>query len=230
MPAARTWIIVALTLACLATAHVAFTGHSPRAAAVAVGLLAVLAALAIRGPRRWWGRLPTLAAGAALVVLVARGFPPLPLLLQPVLIPASIAFTFGRTLRPGRTPLVERVVRGFHAPEAPHPAALRYARKVTCAWALLLAGVALANAMLAACLSPGGLLELAGMTPPLQVSPATFAWFSNTGTYLLIGAMFVLELALRAWLLPHDRFRNPLLFFREARTRLPAILQALRHG
>jgi hypothetical protein len=42
--------------------------------------------------------------------------------------------------------------------------------------------------------------------------------------------MLVVELALRAWLLPHDRFRNPLRFLREARTRLPDILRELRHG
>ena len=62
------------------------------------------------------------------------------------------------------------------------------------------------------------------------VPPDTFAWLSNTGTYLLIGAMLVVELALRAWLLPHDRFRNQLRFLREARTRLPDILRELRHG
>jgi len=90
--------------------------------------------------------------------------------------------------------------------------------------------VALANAMLAACLSPGGLLELAGMTPPLQVSPATFAWFSNTGTYLLIGGMLVAEFSVRVWRFPDYRFKNPLQFIREARIRMPNIVAALKNG
>lgn len=230
MPAARTWIIVALSLACLVLAHLAFTGRVAGAAAAAVGLLAVLVSLAFRGPRRWWWRCLALLVGAVLAVMVARGLPPWPLLLPPVLIPASIAITFGRSLRAGRTALVERVVRGFHAPQVPDAASLAYARKVTWGWTVLLAGLALANAWLAAHLSPGGMLELLGLAPRWPVPPDTFAWFSNTGTYLLIGAMFVAELALRAWLLPHDRFRNPLRFLREARTRLPGILRELRHG
>ena len=56
MPAARTWIIVALSLACLALAHVAFTGRLAWAPAAAVGLLAILVSLAFRGPRRWGWR------------------------------------------------------------------------------------------------------------------------------------------------------------------------------
>lgn len=230
MPATRTWIVVALSLACLVLAHLAFTGRVAGAAAAAVGLLAVLVSLTFRGPWRWWWRCLSLLAGAVLAVMAARGLPPWPLLLPPVLIPASIAITFGRSLRAGRTALVERVVRGFHAPQAPDPAVLRYARKVTWAWTLLLAGVALANAWLAASLSPGGMFELLGFAPRWPVPPAAFAWFANTGTYLLLGALFVLELALRAWLLPHDRFRSPLRFLREARTRLPDILRELRHG
>ena len=77
-------------------------------------------------------------------------------------------------------------------------------------------------------LTPGGLLALAGLTPRWPVSPAVFAWFSNTGTYLLIGAMFVVEFAIRVWRFPDYRFRNPLQFAREARTRMPSIMAALR--
>jgi hypothetical protein len=77
-------------------------------------------------------------------------------------------------------------------------------------------------------LSPGGLLELAGLATPWPVSPAFFVWFSNTGTYLLIGGMFVVEFAVRVWRFPDYRFRNPLRFVREARTRMPNIKAALR--
>jgi hypothetical protein len=62
------------------------------------------------------------------------------------------------------------------------------------------------------------------------VSPAEFAWFSNSGTYLLIGALFAAEFAIRVWRFPDYRFRNPLHFIREARTRMPNIVAALRDG
>jgi len=228
MPAtARTWSIFALTLGYLLMAHLAFTNHAPWAAAVAVGLLAALVLIATR--RSLW-RWFVLLAGAALVILAARGFPPLPLMMPPVIIPAAIAITFGRTLQVGRTPLVERIVRGFHAPVIPDPAVIRYARRVTWAWTVLLACLALANAVLVTNLSPGGLLEVAGIAPRWPVPPAVFAWFSNTGTYLLIGGMFLLEFAVRVWLFPHDPFRNPLHFIRAARARMPNIVEALRHG
>jgi uncharacterized membrane protein len=163
-------------------------------------------------------------------MLIARGAPPFPLLLPPVLIPAGICWTCGRTLLRGRTPLVERLARGFHAPAVPADDILRYARRVTWAWTLLLAAVALANAILIVMLAPGGLLALAGLTPPWPVPPTAFAWLSNTGTYLLIGGMFAAEFAIRLWRFPDYRFRNPLTFIREARTRMPNIVAALRHG
>jgi uncharacterized membrane protein len=161
---------------------------------------------------------------------VARGAPPLPLLLPPVLIPALIGWTFARTLLPGRKPLVERVARGFHAPAVPSADILAYARRVTWAWSLLLGGVALINALMIVNLVPGGLLALLGQAPRWPVSAGAFAWFGNTGTYLLIGGMFAAEFAVRLWRFPDYRFRNPLAFIREARTRMPHILAAIRHG
>jgi len=226
--AIRKWLIVGITLGYFIAVHLAFLHHSPRAAAAAVALLFLLALAAIKGPRRLAWRVVLASLGAGLVTLTARGAPPLPLLLPPVLIPAAIAFVFGRTLVHGRTPLVEGFARGFYAPVVPGPEILSYARVVTWAWTLLLASIALANAALAMSLSPGGMLELAGLAPPVPVAPATFVWFSNTGTYLLIAAGFVLEFALRVWRFPEYRFRNPLHFIREARTRLPNIVAALR--
>ena len=226
----RTWLVLALTLGYFGAAHLAFTRDSPPMAALAVAILVLLILLSIRGPRRGTWQAAVALTGIALVVLAARGTPPVLLMLPPVFIPAAIGFAFGRTLRPGCTPLIERVVRGFHAPEAPEAAVIRYARHVTWAWALLLACVALINALLIANLAPGGLLDLAGFPPPWPVPRVAFAWFANTGTYLLIGGMFVLEFAVRVWRFPNDRFRNPLRFIREARTRMPNIVEALRHG
>jgi len=164
------------------------------------------------------------------VLLIARGAPPVPLMLPPVLIPAGIAWTFGRTLLPGRRPLVERFARGFHAPAEPAPGIIAYARRVTWAWTLLLGLVAALNLFLVVNLSPRGLTDLAGFTPRWPVTPGTFVWFGNTGTYLLIGGMMVIEFAVRVWRFPDYRFRNPLQFAREARARMPNIVAALKNG
>jgi uncharacterized membrane protein len=230
MSAVRSWLFVALTVSYLVAAHLALLHRSAALAAVAVAALVLLTVASIRGPHRATWRVLAAAAGTGIVILIARGAPPLPLLLPPVLIPAAISWTFGRTLLPGRTPLVERLARGFHSPAVPSDEILRYARRVNWAWTLLLAGVALLNAVLITGLDPGGLIALAGFVPRWPVSPQVFAWFSNTGTYLIIGAMIVAEFAIRVWRFPDYRFRNPLQFVREARTRMPNIVAALRNG
>jgi uncharacterized membrane protein len=229
-PASRTWLIVALTLGYLATAHFALIHHSTALAATATAILALLFLASIQGRHRAVVRMVVAAIGAAVVILVARGAPPVPLLLPPVLIPASIAFMFGRTLRPGSTPLVERVARGFHAPAVPAPEIIRYAHGVTWAWTLLLGAVAAINAWLIVNLVPGGLLDIAGFTPRWPTTPDAFVWFGNTGTYLLIGGMLVAEFSVRVWRFPDYRFKNPLQFIREARIRMPNIVAALKNG
>jgi uncharacterized membrane protein len=229
-PAVRTPLLIGLSLGYLVTAHLALVHRSALLAAVGVAALALLTLASIRGAHRAILRALALAIGALLVALVAGGAPPIPLMLPPVLIPAVIGWTFGRTLLPGRVPLVERLARGFHSPLVPSADILRYARRVTWAWALLLGAVALINAVMICNLAPGGLLALAGIAPRWPISSSAFAWFGNTGTYLLIGGMFVAEFAVRLWRFPDYRFRNPLTFVREARTRMPSIMAALRHG
>ena len=229
-PAARTWLFIALTIGYFVAAHLALVHRSAPLAALATAVLVLLVLASIRGPRRAVLRAIAAALGAAVVLLIARGAPPVPLMLPPVLIPAGIAWTFGRTLLPGRTPLIERFARGFHAPAVPAPEIIAYARRVTWSWTLLLAGVAAINLFLVVNLSPSGLLELAGFAPRWPVEADTFVWFGNTGTYLLIGGMMVVEFAVRVWRFPDYRFRNPLQFAREARARMPNIVAALKNG
>jgi len=228
--AVRTWLFLVLSIGYLFTAHFALSRQSRMAAAVAVGLLVALMLDAIHGRHRHLLRALVTAAGVVLVVMVARGAPPVPLMLPPVLVPLGIAAFFGRSLLPGAMPLVERLARAFYAPSEPSPGIPEYARRVTWAWTLLLTGLALVNGAMIACLAPGGLLQLAGYTPRWPVSPAAFAWFTNTGTYLLIGGMFAAEFAVRIVRFPDYRYRNPLRFIREARARMPGIKAALRHG
>lgn len=229
-PAVRPWLILALTLGYLSAAHFALVLRSTPLATVATAALALLLVASIQGRHRTVSRVLAAIIGAGIVVLIANGAPPVPLLLPPVLIPASISWMFGRTLRTGRTPLVERIARGFHAPEIPAPEIIAYARGVTWAWSLLLGLVAAVNAWMILNLVPGGLLRIAGLAPPWPVAPETFAWFGNTGTYLLIGGMFVVEFTIRVWRFPDYRFRNPWQFIREARVRMPSIVASVRNG
>jgi uncharacterized membrane protein len=229
-PAARTSLLLVLSFGYLVTAHFALVHHSAALAATGVAALVLLLLVSVKGAHRALWRALLAIAGAVLVIQVAQGAQPLPLLLPPVLIPAVIGWTFGRTLLPGRSPLVERVARGFHAPAVPSADILAFARRVSWAWSLLLGGVALIIAVMIANLVPGGLLALLGQVPRWPVSAETFAWFGNTGTYLLIGGMFAVEFAVRLWRFPDYRFRNPLAFVREARTRMPHIMAAIRHG
>jgi uncharacterized membrane protein len=228
--AIRTWSLLAFSLGYLLLAHLALSTRSPVLGALAVALLAGLTLTAIRGRFRWLLRVLAGLAGMACIALVARGGSPVPLLLPPLLVPVAVAWMFARTLLPGRTPLVERLARGFHAPLDPPPEIIAYTRTVTWAWVWLLVAMGGINAFLIANLSPGGLLALSGREPRWPVSPVLFAWFSSTGTYLLIGGMLVLEFAVRVWRFPNYRFRNPADFLRQARERVPGIIEALRHG
>jgi uncharacterized membrane protein len=226
MPAAlRSWLLALLTITYLVSAHIGISDASRAATVFATAALAALFALSISRPAP---RAIAAAAGVAAVVAIARGVPPVPLLLPPVLIPAGIAWVFGRTLKNGRRALVERIARGFHAPAVPAPRILAYARRVTWAWTLLLSTVALVNLWLVVNLVPGGIADVLGVHTAWAVAPLVFVWFANTGTYLIIGAMFIVEFSIRLWRFPDYRFRNPVAFAREARTRLPKIVEALR--
>jgi uncharacterized membrane protein len=223
------WTPVAIPVAYLVAAHLAFTLRSPLCAAFAVAVLFVAVIASCRGPRATLLRASIALVGAAVVVAIARGAaPPVILFLPPVVIPLGMAWLFGHTLMPGRMPLVERLARVVHAPDEPDAGVVSYARGVTWAWTVLLLGLALANIVLVANLTPGGLLELAGHPPRWPVAPATYTWLSNVGTYLLIGAMFVVEFAVRLLRFPNYRFRNPLDFARRARERLPDMIRKFR--
>ncbi|MEO8018307.1 MAG: ketosynthase, partial [Pseudomonadota bacterium] len=107
--ASSKWLFLALTLAYLFAAHLAFTWDSRPIAATAVALLSLLLLAAVKGRGRR-AALGVLAIAA--VVCVARGsVPPLPLLLPPILVPLALAWLFGHTLLRGKVPLVERFAR-----------------------------------------------------------------------------------------------------------------------
>src|ERR1044072_7306489 len=129
----------------------------------------------------------------------------LALYLPPVLVPALLAWIFGRTLRPGRTPLIEQVILILHAQNsAPEDAALVYARRLTLAWTLLFVGLAATNLLLA-----------------LFAEPQQWSLFANLIAYLIVVAFFAVEHAYRRRRFPHQPYRNVLEFVQRLLASLP---------
>jgi uncharacterized membrane protein len=103
--------------------------------------------------------------------------------LPPVLINAALLILFGRTLLPGVTPLVARVAalwRGTLDQEV-----ARYTRRVTAAWTVFFAIMALESMALA-------------LFAPLHV----WSLFTNFVNYLLVLLFFVVEYQLRFYFFP----------------------------
>ena len=64
---------------------------------------------------------------------------------------------------------------------------------LTALWAGLLGALAIADFVLALLAVPGGLLDGAGIAPPVAVPHAAWSWFANGLNYGLVGALFVGE-------------------------------------
>jgi uncharacterized membrane protein len=228
-PIVLKWALPVLAVAYLLTANLAFMEGSPGVGAAAIGLLLAGALICIRGRYRHVLRLAAVLIGGLIVLGVAVGvLSPVPLVLPPILVPATLAWVFGRSLLAYRTPLVQRFASAFHAPDALPDGVAGYTRRVTWCWALLLAGVALANLWMAMNLTPGGLLDVAGRRAPWPVTPEAFAWRSNLGSYLVIGGMFVGEFVVRIIRFPEHQYRNPVDFLKRARARMPEMMEGFR--
>lgn len=182
-------------------AHGAAALDSAGLALTAAAMLLVLALLPAlrRGALPAW--LALLAAAAGLTWLFLQDRALLPLYVVPVLLNLLVAWLFGRSLRAGRTPLVERIARLLHG--APlSPGLVRYTRRVTVGWTLLLLALALLNGALALLAVPDGLLAAAGVTPPLAVPRTLWSLFANLLNYLVLGLAFAGEFLWRRWRFP----------------------------
>ncbi|MEZ0472606.1 ketosynthase [Luteimonas salinilitoris] len=176
------------------------------AALLTLVLLVLVSPLAAR--RRWaWLALPLLLTGAW--SLFRAGHAGLPLLLVPVAFVGLIAWMFGRTLRPGRAPLIARIVAALDRVEpARLPPDLRaYTRGLTAAWALLLAALALVNLTLALIAAPDGLLPALGVQAPVSITRTQWSWFANLCNYGIVGGFFFGEYLLRKRRFP-GRYRS----------------------
>jgi uncharacterized membrane protein len=214
-----------LALAFPLLAHLAAATGSQRLAAAAVGCLALALAWPLR--RRPAIFLVLLAAlGAVLWLLLQRERAALLLLIPPVLFTAMVGMVFARSLRAGRVPLIERVVRVLHPEALQWPGVPDHLRRLTLGWAALLLGLAAVNLLLAACAVPGGLLHAAGIDPPLAVAWHEWSWFANVANYVLIGLAFVAEYAYRRWRWPE----SGALSFRQFATRMARLGPAFWRG
>ena len=120
------------------------------------------------------------------------------LTMPPILFNAGLAWVFLRTLRAGQEPLISTFARLerrqlLNTPDTDLPADIaHYTRSLTRIWSALLIAMAVAAT----------LLGLSGQI-------AWWGWFTGVISYLMIGALFLGEYAVRRLRFPHYRHANP---------------------
>ena len=133
---------------------------------------------------------------AALVVMalaaaaVALANPASLLFLPPLAVNLGLAWFFGRTLAPGREPLITcfaRLERG-----EPKPEVLTYTRRLTWVWVMFFIAMTAVSATLA-----------------LTGAYAAWMWFTAVGNYLCVAALFAFEYAYRYRRFPRDTHISP---------------------
>jgi len=229
-PAAALLLPVQLAL-CVAypfLAHAATVKGAPWASlALADLVLLLLAAPLLR--RRVWALLLLAASLAGLAMLEGGPWPQLLLLAPPVLFTGWLSWWFARSLWGGRTPLVTRIVAALYR-QAGWPTTdelLAYARRLTAGWAGVLALLTVANAALALCAVPGGVLHAFGRTPPVVVTAEAWSWFANLLNYGVVGGFMAGEFIWRKHRFPQRPYRNGLDFARQMAALGPAFWRQL---
>lgn len=177
------------SLAYLALAHAGTLTGRVELHAAAIVLLLALVVFMLRG--LWWAQLGLAAIVAACLYWAEQ---PMQLMLYapPVLFPLLLAALFGRSLLPGRQPLIERVVWHMHGqPDRLDAAHRRYTRGVTVYWCLVCTAMAVLNLALA-----------------IFASPAVWSWVGNVATYLMPPVALIAEYAWRKRVFPVQQYRN----------------------
>lgn len=191
-------------------AHWASVDGSGVVALLALADLAVIVLLQPLARPRGWAWLLLGAIGAGLWTLHGSKVPALLLLAPPVAFTALLSWWFGRSLGPGRVPLISRIVSGLEGCEPPalKPALKHYTRRLTGIWTALLAGLALANAVLALIAVPDGVLMRLGHPPVLAVSQDAWSRFAHLLNYGIVGGFFLAEYVYRKRRFPDRPYRN----------------------
>lgn len=196
-PVSRVWAIAAVASYPLAV-HGAVTAGRPAVALVAL-LIVCLGFLVVNVGRyvRTRGN-PTAVAAFVLfnIIVIASLVMDSKLALQavPVLVNLLLMLVFGRTLLPGREPLITRFHRVIGDGEAPADI-ISYTRALTAVWTAVFAVLAVLSIALA-----------------VFASHATWSLFTNGVNYLVVGALFVGEYFFRKIRLGHYAHPSPLQF------------------
>lgn len=201
---------LALAIAYPLLAHWASEADSGAIAALALADLAVIVLLQPLAARRGWAWALLALVLAGLVALARSAYAQLPLLAPPMVFTAVLAWWFGRSLRPHRVAVITKIVAGLDrtTPERLPPRLLRYTRRLTAAWAGLLAGLSLANGVLALVAVPGGVLARLGHPPAWSIGQAQWSLFANLLDYGIVGGFFLGEYVIRRRLFPDRPYRN----------------------
>ena len=205
--------VVARTVFALAYPPLAYAATRADSGAAASLALGDLALVFLSGPmlhmRAWaWGLAALIAAG--LYAAAASELPQLLLLAPPVALLTLMSWLFGRTLRGARQPLITRIVSAIHGRPAEELPAdlLRYTRRLTAAWALLLGTLAVVNGVLAFTEVPGGVLARLGQAPAWGIARADGSLIANLVNYGVVGGFFLGEYAIRGLLFKDRPYRH----------------------
>lgn len=213
-------------------AHFAGTLQSPLLAVLALGdlaLMVLIEGLLRRRPGPWLA----LAASALVLVALARSRHALmPLLLVPPLFTAMIGWWFARSLRPGREPIIAKVVGALYARAGMTQSARHrsYTRNLTLAWALLLTLLTLVNLTLALIAVPDGVLMRLGFDSPVTVTNAQWSLVANIANYGVLGGFALIEYQVRKFVFPVRPYRNIVDFGRQMAALGPAFWQSFFHS
>ena len=186
-------------------------------AAIAMADLVALCLIAPLMQGQAWAWAVLAASGAALAWLAQTPYAQMLLLAPPMLFVGFVAWMFWRSLRPPREALITRIVAAMEGCEpSTLPAPLyRYSRKLTAAWAYVMAALALANGVLAMIAVPDGVLARLGYASPVTIGQEAWSLFANLLNYGIVGGFFVGVYMLRRWLFPHRPYRHFFDFLRQ---------------
>lgn len=188
--------VIAICLVYPLLAYLGARAPQPNIAAAVVAfapVLVMLAWLAWPSPHR--RALLLLAAALAGLLWLQRAFLlqhyDWAYLLQDAGAMGLLGLMFGRTLRPGATPLVSRFAEVVHGELSPR--LTRYTRGVTWAWTLFFVAMCLLS-----------------ITLFLALPLATWALYANAASPLLVLAMFVAEYLVRLRAIPRHERTGPI--------------------
>jgi len=216
-------IALAIAYPLLVLAGVATGASALRFAGLVALVLAVVLPGLLAGRRYSWVVAAVMLTGCAW--LGRTGSSLLALLIAPIVIPAGVAWVFGRTLLRGQVPLIEQLVLRLHAGGPPaDQERLRYARHLTVGWTTLLAALASANAILGALVAPGGFCDLLGRVPPVSVSVRAWALLTGIVGYALVIVFFVAEYMYRQQRFPVQPYDGFVDFLRRALASAPLVV------